>query len=117
MLWWWWQRQQAAAPEAAAAVAGSSAARSHAPPPRPLNAVRHAPPACLHAVKHCVKLRESGKYRQEVGSALISGADLVAEVAALSGAPLRALVGLDDAQMPGRWLGVWLPAWHDGCRC
>jgi hypothetical protein len=61
------------------------------------------------AVKHCVKLRESGKYRQEVGSALISGADLVAEVAALSGAPLRALVGLDGAQMPGGWVAAWLP--------
>ena len=58
-----------------------------------------------------MKLRESGKYRQEVGSALISGADLVAEVAALSGTPLRALVGLDDAQMPGGWLGGWVAGW------
>ncbi len=47
------------------------------------------------AVKHCVKLRESAKYRREVGAALVSGADLVRELAECCG-PYRALVGLSS---------------------
>jgi hypothetical protein len=50
-------------------------------------------------VKHCVKLRESGRYRREAGAALLSGADLVLELAPYC-APYRALVALDEAQLP-----------------
>jgi hypothetical protein len=45
-----------------------------------------------------VKLRESGKYRRERGAALLSGSDLVQELAPLC-APYRALVGLDEAKL------------------
>lgn len=51
------------------------------------------------AVKHCVKLRQSGSYRRETGTALLVGQDLVQEVAA-QGAVVQALVGLDGTDLP-----------------
>ncbi len=58
-------------------------------------------PSALHrAVKHCVKLRTSGSYRRQTGSALLVGQDLVEEVAG-SGASVAALVGLDGSPLPG----------------
>lgn len=65
-------------------------------------------PLPLTAVKHCVKLRESGRYRREAGAALLAGADLVLELAPYC-APYRALVALDGDQLPA---GDAWPATH-----
>lgn len=64
---------------------------------KPLILAAHASSA---PVKHCVRLRESAKYRGETGSALICGRDLVQELAPLV-APMRALVALDGEALPG----------------
>lgn len=60
----------------------------------------------LSPVKHCVRLRESAKYRGETGNALICGRDLVQELAPLL-APMRALVALDSATLPGVIRGLF----------
>ncbi|PRW61461.1 rRNA methyltransferase mitochondrial [Chlorella sorokiniana] len=60
--------------------------------------VIHISSTANQAVKHCVRLRESAKYRGETGSALICGRDLVQELAPLL-APMRALVALDGAAL------------------
>ena len=84
-----WARWHHACKCLLAAAAAPAAASEPLPP---------APPA--RPVKHCVRLREQAKYRAESGSALICGRDLVEELAPLV-APLRALVALDAAQLPG----------------
>lgn len=108
------------------------AGRKHACGARAANADAHQLVACLHwqffvasqdrllqladlkctfrslitrtTVKHCVRLRESAQYRRETGSALVCGRDLVEELAPLL-APMRAMVALDAAALPGvsRW--------------
>ncbi|EFN55529.1 hypothetical protein CHLNCDRAFT_133965 [Chlorella variabilis] len=81
------------------APAPGSAAAPLLGAPAPAPQVAPGPGSSNDAVKHCVKLRESSKYRREVGAALVSGADLVVELAPYC-APYRALVGLEEAQLP-----------------
>ena len=97
------------------------------PPPPPLQpspfGVALQPlliPLLPAAVKHCVKLRSSGSYRRQQGSVLLVGQDLVLEVAATGRTQVRALVGLEGAELPGVQGGGcvggggalrWLPFW------
>lgn len=84
----------AAASRVVAAACSSPTPHSLPPLPPPSHPALPPPPA----VKHCVRLRESSKYRQEAGSALVSGRDLVCELAPL--AAVHALLALSEAQLP-----------------
>ena len=51
-------------------------------------------------VKHCVKVRQNSKYREEEGTVIISGADLVSEVALC--ASVKVLFVTQGSLVPGK---------------
>ena len=64
---------------------------------RPGRRPPHRPAASL-AVKHCVKVRTQRSYRESSGTVIVSGADLVSEIA--PHVPLRTLFYLQGSLAP-----------------
>ncbi|KAF8055115.1 ysgA [Scenedesmus sp. PABB004] len=62
-----------------------------APPPLPPDGAELSSAANPY-VKHCVRLRESARYRQQQGRLLLAGGPLLEELAEEAGGPLEALV-------------------------